>query len=237
MPGRTDSQQEVLDAQRRLWPDELAFDAGVYAARLDIVQGEMRDRGLAMVVLFDPEAMFWLTGYQTIGYFTFQATCVPTQGQPEIVTRVVNRDMARALPTIAEAHPVFDTEDHVEVLERYLDQAAPEGAHVLAVPVLAGLAATWVLRGDELAGWRHVVGAALSGLALLASLAVLPSLAHVLSTDPSAARTLGALLAVFAAVAVGPSLERVAPRKLATIVGVAGLGLGLVAGLLQAAGA
>lgn len=125
----------------------------------------------------------------------------------------------------------------IAFVAKALAQAAPEGAHVLAVPVLAGLAATWVLRGDELAGWRHVVGAALSGLALLASLAVLPSLAHVLSTDPSAARTLGALLAVFAAVAVGPSLERVAPRKLATIVGVAGLGLGLIAGLLQAAGA
>ena len=127
MTDRTHSQQMIMQAERRLWPGELAFGEEVYAARLELVQSEMRARGLAMVVLFDPETMFWLTGYQTIGYFTFQAMCVPRTGRPVIVTRVVNRDMARALPTIAEAHPVFDTEDHVEVLERYLGEAVPDG--------------------------------------------------------------------------------------------------------------
>ena len=99
MTHRKRGQQTILDAERRLWPRELAFGEDVYAKRLTIVQGEMQTRGLAMVVLFDPETMFWLTGYQTIGYFTFQAMCVPQDGKPEVVTRTAAEARLPAIPT------------------------------------------------------------------------------------------------------------------------------------------
>ena len=71
--------------------------------------------------------MYWLTGYQTIGYFTFQAMFIPNAGKPVIVTRVVNRDLALALPTIADAVAVFDTQDHIEVLGAFLRDTVPTG--------------------------------------------------------------------------------------------------------------
>ncbi|MEM9910773.1 MAG: Xaa-Pro peptidase family protein, partial [Pseudomonadota bacterium] len=74
-----------------------------------------------------PENMYWLTGYQTIGYLTYQAIYIPMAGQPVIISRVVNRDMALALPTIAAAVAIFDTDDHVDVLIDYLAEAAPAG--------------------------------------------------------------------------------------------------------------
>lgn len=110
------SQLEILAAERRIWPAELSFPEHVYAERLDVVQQDLLARGLSGAVLFDPENMFWLTGYQTIGYFTFQAMFVPISGKPVMITRVVNRDMALALPTITDAVAIFDTQDHIDVL-------------------------------------------------------------------------------------------------------------------------
>ncbi len=116
----TDSQLKILSTSREIWSGELAFSEAAYSRRLEFIQTEIQARGLTGAVLFDPENLFWLTGYQTIGYFTFQAMYVPASGKPIIVTRVVNRDMALALPTIADVISVFDTQDHIDVLEHFL---------------------------------------------------------------------------------------------------------------------
>jgi len=58
--------------------DMLPAPKAIYQERLAWLQAELRQRGLAGALLFDPENLFWLTGYQTIGYFTFHATFIPT---------------------------------------------------------------------------------------------------------------------------------------------------------------
>ena len=118
----TKSQQEILNAERELWVSELTFAEEDFAERLQRVQSDISSQGLSGALVFDPENMFWLTGYQTIGYFTFQAMFVPERGKPVVITRVVNRDMALALPTIADAVPIFDTQDHVQELSRFLNE-------------------------------------------------------------------------------------------------------------------
>ena len=71
--------------------------------------------------------MFWLTGYQTIGYFTFQAMFIPATGLPIVITRIVNRDMALALSTIGDVEPIYDTQNHIDVLINFLKaHLAPE---------------------------------------------------------------------------------------------------------------
>ncbi|MEM6577591.1 MAG: Xaa-Pro peptidase family protein, partial [Pseudomonadota bacterium] len=99
----------------------------VYADRLSVIQQKLRERELLGALIFDPENMFWLTGYQTIGYFTFQTMFVPASGQPVVVSRVVNRDMALALPTISDAVSVFDTDDPIEVVLSWLADTVPLG--------------------------------------------------------------------------------------------------------------
>ena len=105
--------------------DLLPFDPPVYAARLTLVQAELEARGLAGVLLFDPENTFWLTGYQTIGYFTFQTVFVPVRGRPVVISRMVNRDLAMAHGVFGDFVPIGDTQDPVEVLAGYLKSAAP----------------------------------------------------------------------------------------------------------------
>lgn len=109
---------EAID--RVLWPDELAFPIGEFEERLSVVQRDLVARNLGGALIFDPENMYWLTGYQTIGYFTFQGMYVPVSGLPTVITRVVNRDMALALPTIGDVAAVFDNQDHAAVLVNFL---------------------------------------------------------------------------------------------------------------------
>lgn len=108
------------------WPDELAFEAAEFTGRLAIVQANLSEQGLRGALLFDPENMFWLTGFQTIGYFTFQCMFVPARGLPTVITRVVNRDMALALPTIGSVEAVLDTQDHVDVLCAFLNRSGSD---------------------------------------------------------------------------------------------------------------
>lgn len=100
MQSTARTQQEILGSERNIWPGELAFSEVTYLDRLELIQKELLTRGLCGALIFDPENMYWLTGYQTIGYFTFQTMFVPVSGKPVMITRVVNRDMALALPTI-----------------------------------------------------------------------------------------------------------------------------------------
>ncbi|MDH3662442.1 MAG: Xaa-Pro peptidase family protein [Alphaproteobacteria bacterium] len=100
----------------------------VYQERLALVQEDLRKRGLSGVLLFDPENLFWLTGYETIGYFTFHATYIAVDRAPVIIARVVNRDLALSYPTIAGFEAIVDTADPVNLLTSYLASAAAEQA-------------------------------------------------------------------------------------------------------------
>lgn len=91
-----------------------------YQERLAWLQSELRRRRLAGILLFDPENVFWLTGYQTIGYFTFHATFVGLDGPPTIIARVVNRDLAMSYPTIGAFEAIVDTADPISVLSGFL---------------------------------------------------------------------------------------------------------------------
>ena len=110
---------------RVFWPDELGFPAKDFLNHIRFVQSDLVRRGLQGALIFDPENMYWLTGFQTIGYFTFQGMYISREGLPTVITRVVNRDMAMALPTIANVVEVKDTEDHCEELIRFLKSLSP----------------------------------------------------------------------------------------------------------------
>lgn len=108
----------------------LAFDESVYGARIARLQSAIDERGLSGVLLFDPENLYWLTGFQTIGYFTFQAAWFPRDGAPVIVSRIVNRDLALAHTTIGAFEAVHDTEAPVDVLAHFLSRCLSPGARV-----------------------------------------------------------------------------------------------------------
>lgn len=105
----------------------LPFSLSCYQDRLNIIQDALLSRGLSALLLFNPENIYWLTGYQTIGYFTFQTLLVPASGKPLVVGRIVNRDLALAHDTIGEFVAIHDTDDPATVLDNALKSRLPAG--------------------------------------------------------------------------------------------------------------
>ena len=66
---------------------ELAFPEFEYEQRLHAVQKDLSKRNLAAGILFDPENIYWLTGFQSIGYFTFQCLLVLKDKKPILLSR------------------------------------------------------------------------------------------------------------------------------------------------------
>ena len=100
---------------------ELPFAETEFRNRIENIQSNLNEKKLAAAVLFDPENMFWLTGYQTIGYFTFQCLLVLNDRDPILITRKVNKYLAEATPTLSDCVSIADDESPVEKLSQLLN--------------------------------------------------------------------------------------------------------------------
>ncbi len=102
---------------------DLAFPLAEYRRRLSGIQEEMDRRGMDAAIVFGPENLFYLTGYQTIGYSAFQLAVVPAEGEPRLLVRELERGAARRLSWMSsEPLTVQDGADPVEATVDMLRQ-------------------------------------------------------------------------------------------------------------------
>lgn len=66
---------------------EAAFPKAEFDGRVAKLQKVLAERNLDLYVTSGPENIFYLTGQQTPGYYTFQCACVPRSGTPFLVLR------------------------------------------------------------------------------------------------------------------------------------------------------
>lgn len=74
---------------------ECVFPRDEFAKRLDAVRARMREKGFDLALMSGPENIFYLTGQQTPGYYTFQCLCIPAEGEPFHVLRGLEAMNAR----------------------------------------------------------------------------------------------------------------------------------------------
>src|SRR5215207_9570599 len=60
---------------------ETAFPVEEYDRRLQALRKVMVEKGFDLFLTSGPENIFYLTGQQTPGYYTFQCLCVPQEGE------------------------------------------------------------------------------------------------------------------------------------------------------------
>ena len=99
---------------------ETVFPKEEYAARLQAVRKAMAERGFDLFLTSGPENIFYLTGQQTPGYYTFQCLCVPVSGEPFHILRGLEAMNAR-LNTL------------LDDIEGYGDDAHPAAALVTSL--------------------------------------------------------------------------------------------------------
>lgn len=91
----------------------LLFNATEYSRRVNLVREQMQARGVDLLLIHTPENLFYLTGYDTSGYFAYQCLALPLRGEPIILTRRGEAANARR-STVKERLVYFDGEDVVE---------------------------------------------------------------------------------------------------------------------------
>jgi Xaa-Pro dipeptidase len=72
----------------------LPFDDAEYARRLAAVRAGMAARGIDVLMTSVPENIYYLTGYDSMGYFTYQVLIVPLDQDMIFLTRALNVDKA-----------------------------------------------------------------------------------------------------------------------------------------------
>jgi len=101
---------------------ELPFAESEFRNRISQIQSSLRRNNLDAGILFDPENIYWLTGYQSIGYFTFQCLLVLPDQDPILISRKVNGFLAAVTPTLSDFVSIADDASAVEVLAQLLNR-------------------------------------------------------------------------------------------------------------------
>jgi hypothetical protein len=66
---------------------ETVFPKAEYDRKIAALREQMATRGFDLFMTSGPENVFYLTGQQTPGYYTFQCLCIPQTGEPFHVLR------------------------------------------------------------------------------------------------------------------------------------------------------
>jgi Xaa-Pro dipeptidase len=100
---------------------DLAFDPSEYGNRLRAVREQLDDESVLLV--FTPENVNYLTGYETIGYSSYLCLIVPAEGTPMMVVRDMELEVARTTTWLDSFVTVADNEDGVERTAEALSEA------------------------------------------------------------------------------------------------------------------
>ena len=96
--------------------DDMTFPMEEHERRLADLRQRMERQGLEVVIITDPENLFYLTEYQTTGYSYFQALVVPLEDEPFMVTRLLEETNVHARTWVDITRPYTDTGDAIETL-------------------------------------------------------------------------------------------------------------------------
>lgn len=108
--------------------DDLPFAMDEYRARLENVRAEMERRGIDLLVLFAPENLYYLTAYNTKGYYTYQCLLVPLRAEPMFITRHLESDNVRYHTWIDRVDDYRDEEDPMALTQKVFVELGADDA-------------------------------------------------------------------------------------------------------------
>src|SRR4029077_18023245 len=111
-----------LSAALKMVPQgaETVFPKAEYDRRLAALRSQMAAKDFELFLTSGPENIFYLTGQQTPGYYTFQCLCVPQIGEPFHILRGLETMNARLNTLMSD-------------IEGYADDAHPSAATAAAL--------------------------------------------------------------------------------------------------------
>ncbi len=94
---------------------EATFPKEELDTRLERARGALAERGIDVMIVTGPENIYYLTGQQTPGYYTYQALLVPVDAEPVFIVRQLELNNLVANSFIQNIYPYLDNADPVAV--------------------------------------------------------------------------------------------------------------------------
>ncbi|MGH7266615.1 MAG: M24 family metallopeptidase [Candidatus Rokuibacteriota bacterium] len=104
-------------------PLDLPFATEEYRARLARVHAAMAERGLDVLLVHTPENNYYLTGYRTIGYYSYTALIVPRGRDPIHLNRAIEKSVVEGTSWVPHQVVYPDTEHYLDATVRALREA------------------------------------------------------------------------------------------------------------------
>ncbi len=89
------------------------FDLEEYRERLDALRRRMEGAGADVLLVTSPENLYYLSGYQTPGYYWYQTLIVPLEREPVFVVRMNEASNVGPLSWVEDCRPYEDFEDWI----------------------------------------------------------------------------------------------------------------------------
>ncbi|MCL4459924.1 MAG: Xaa-Pro peptidase family protein [Chloroflexi bacterium] len=103
--------------------NDLPFSMDEYRARLARVRQRLVEEELDVMIVNTQENIYYLTGYTTTGYWTYQALLLPQDGEPMMVVRHFEAPNVEAYSWLDGYVSYHDNEDPIQVLKTTLAKA------------------------------------------------------------------------------------------------------------------
>lgn len=94
---------------------EAVFPPAEFEARRNAARHALAERGIDVMIITGPENIFYLTGQQTPGYYTYQALLLPVEGEPAFIVRQLEYNNLVANSYLTDIHPYLDNADPVAI--------------------------------------------------------------------------------------------------------------------------
>ncbi len=108
----------------------LPFTQAEYNARLAAVQAKMNEAGLDLLILNDPENIYYLSGFRTVGFYSYMALLVPASGKPIHVNRLIEMATLQGTSCVDDRVLFPDTESHIAATVRPIVENAWQTATI-----------------------------------------------------------------------------------------------------------
>ena len=128
---------------------DLPFSVEEYHGRVAGVRERMRESNIDILLVTGPENIYYLSGYQTTGYYIYQALVVPLEDAPQFVTRRLEFTNVQARSWIKDGYAVGETESYFDATANCIEAMGGGSARIgfddqgffLPVYILDGLRA------------------------------------------------------------------------------------------------
>jgi len=135
------------------------FPKEEFEARIAKVRAEMDRAGADVFLVFAPEHLFYLTGYQTFAGRTYCALLLGKKGAPVLILRYLESFLARLYSEVADIETYDDHEDPLDVTAAVVKKRGFSSATALFEEGAPGMSAALRARlGRSLSGMKSADG-------------------------------------------------------------------------------